>query len=430
MKVKSTLIFLCLVSFSFVLLAQESIQFSPKDLQHITKRWSKYHPKAEVLLRSGDTIQGQPIHFDMHELLIFPSDSLPLDLEGFLISIPFGDIDQVFLEKGGPVTPGLASGIIIGIGVGIGIGAIASSPGAALILGNVVGVLGGMAGKAAQKGFTTAELELEPSNINYMKEITKLQKWSVFKDSVIFTSDINLLPVYSGAMRRLYPQKHLRISLGLNWGFNSLQNDMKDVFDASGLPPWEYYNHNAMGFEYLDLSWRFNYHWIVGGGLMTNQDPLAFAYSYQVYGTGNEILDYSYSVSMTDFRVYTEYVLSPVNRFLTDRTEFTVGGGFILSRPHTYVNYTYLTDPATGATDYFYSDEFQTIFGFQARASAYLYLFRNFSLSGGVEMNIYQNLEMPAFSLSSENPKSGTVLNAHTLNYSTVRLKIGAHLYF
>jgi hypothetical protein len=67
-----------------------------------------------------------------------------MDLEGNLILIPFGDIDQVFLEKGGPITPGLATGIILGTAAGIGIGAAIGSPIAALLIGNAGGALGGI----------------------------------------------------------------------------------------------------------------------------------------------------------------------------------------------------------------------------------------------------------------------------------------------
>ena len=81
MKVRSTLITLFLLAFSIVLIAQEAVQFTPKDLQNISKRWSKYHPSAVVLLSSGDTLIGQPVHFDIQELLLFHSDSLPLNLE-------------------------------------------------------------------------------------------------------------------------------------------------------------------------------------------------------------------------------------------------------------------------------------------------------------------------------------------------------------
>ncbi len=58
MKVRFPPISILLASFSFALLAQDVIQFSSKDMQHIAKRWSKYHPDAEVLLLSGDTLSG------------------------------------------------------------------------------------------------------------------------------------------------------------------------------------------------------------------------------------------------------------------------------------------------------------------------------------------------------------------------------------
>ncbi|MFO7670441.1 MAG: hypothetical protein R6W31_12335 [Bacteroidales bacterium] len=426
MMVKSTLISLCLISFSFTLVAQDSIQFSPEDLHRIGKRWSKYHPRAEVFLHNGDTLIGQPINFDMAELLLFSSDSLPMDLEGKLVSIPFADINKVDLDRGGPVTPGLTSGIIVGISAGIAIGFGFGSPGAALILGNAMGVLGGLAGKGIHHTATIAELELDSYRLNYNEELKKLHEWSVFRDSILFTDDMNQLVVHSAAIRRLYPRKHLRISFALNWGFNTLENEMLDAVSSSGLPSWQYFRHTSMGFEYLDLSWRFNNHWIVGGGFMSNYEYLASADYYSGFEDGSPYFGYNYSVDITDYRIYMEYAISPVNRFITERSEFLVGGGFIISSPGSDFWYNYMPDPATGVTEAFGSHGPNAIFGFQARAAGQYYLFRNFSLSGGVEMNLYQNLHMPALEL----PNGETVLDAHVLNYSTVRFKLGAHLYF
>jgi hypothetical protein len=423
MIVKSTLISLCLIVFSFALLAQEAIQFSLKDLDHISRRWSKYHPVAEVFLHNGDTLEGQPIHFDMHELQLFSSDSLPVDLEGKLVSIPFAEINHVSLDKGGPVTPGLASGIIVGITAGIGIGAAVGNPAAALILGNLMGVGGGLVGKVVQRSATSADLELKSYNLNYGDELRKLHEWSVFRDSVLFTDDMNQLVVHSAAIRRLFPRKHLRISFALNWGFNTLEHEMLGAIETSGLPSWQYFSHTSMGFEYLDFSWRFNNHWIVGGGIMSNYADLAYA---DYFEDGSPYIGYNYSVDISDYRIYMEYVISPVNRFITERSEFLVGGGLIISSPASDFWYYYVPDPATGFTETFGSHGPNTIYGFQARAAVQYYLFRNFSLSGGAEMNLYQNLEMPALEL----PDGETVLDAHVLNYSTVRIKLGAHLYF
>jgi hypothetical protein len=410
--------------------AQDSIQFSTEDLHRIGKRWSKYHPQAGVYMRNGDTFNGQPVYFDMHELVLFPSDSLPVGLNGQLVSIPFADIDKVDLDRGGPVTPGLTSGIIVGITAGIAIGFGFGSPGAALILGNVMGVLGGLAGKGIHHTATIAELELDSYRLNYKEELEKLHEWSVFTDSIIFTSDINQLVVHSGAMRRLFPRKHLRISFALNWGFNTLENEMLDAVESSGLPSWQYFGHTPLGFEYLDLSWRFNKHWIVGGGIMSNYMDLAYADFYSGYEDGSPYLWYNYSVDITDYRIYMEYAISPVNRFITERSEFLVGGGFIISSPGSDFLYSYVPDPATGFTESFGSHGPSTIFGFQARAACQYYLFRSFSISGGVELNLYQNLHMPELVLPASEPGSEPVLGAHSLNYSTVRFKLGAHLYF
>lgn len=346
-----------------------------------------------------------------------------------MLAVPFSDIEKVWLQRGGPVTPALTTGIILGIGVGMAIGGAISSPAGMLILGNAVGVLGGMAGRASFTSRTSAELELKPYQIKYPDELNKLHEWSVFNDSLIFTDDINLLAEYSGSLRRLFPQKHFRFTFGINGGFNSIEDEMRDAISSSGLPPWEDFIQGGLGFEYLDFSWRFNQRWIIGAGIMSNYGYLGYAYYYAEYEPVKEIRHYEYTLNLNDFRFYLEYVFSPVNRFLTERTEFLVGGGLILSRPKVNFAYLYEEDPETGS--YWYgSNDIYTIPGFQIRASAHVYLFRNLSISGGVEMNLYQNLDVPAVMPPPESQQSQPILNAHSLNYSTVRFRLGAHLYF
>ena len=422
MKVKTTLIALSLIGFSVTLLAQEAIQFSPKDLKHFSKRWSKYQPKAEVLLHNGDTIKGQPIHFNMEEFYIFPADSLPLILEGQLKVIPSEEIDRIWLTRGGTSTAAQTGGVLIGIGVGTGLGILIGGPIGGFIGGNIMGAGLGLSGKAIYKSASNEEIWLDSSSQDYEDDLLKLRNWSVFEDSLFFTGDLEKLPGHSAVVRRAFPQKHLRITLGLNGGINGLEKDMLNAIQSSGLPPWDFYSQDNLGFEYLDLSWRFNYHWIIGGGIMTNRRDMVYTSFY-----GNDPLNtqYTYSVNQSDFRIYMEYAFSPVNRFLTDRTEFLVGGGAIISKPIASFNYSYYY-PDTGYYDNYSSIGPNTLFGFQFRAEYYFYLFRNFSLSGGAELNLYQNLKMPALEISSDE----IFLDAHTLNYSAVRFKLGAHLYF
>ncbi len=389
MKVKSTLITLFLLGFSLVLIAQEAIQFTPKDLQHISKRWSKYHPMAEVLLHNGDTLKGQPIHFNMEEFYIFPADSLPLGIEDQLKVIPSVDIERIWLTRGGTSTAAQTGGALIGVGAGIGLGFLIGGPVGAVIGGNLLGVGLGLSGKAIHKAASNEEIYLDSSSPDYENDLMKLRNWSVFEDSLFYTGDLEKLPDHSAVVRRAFPQKHLRITLGLNGGLNGLEKDLQNAIQSSGLPPWEFYNPRNLGFEYLDFSWRFNHQWILGGGIMTNSSNMAYT-----SGNANNIY-YNYTVNQSDFRIYLEYAFSPVNRYFTDRTEFLVGGGAIIGRPEILLNYNFY-NPDTDYSDYYYSTETNTIFGFQVRAEYYFYLFRNFSLSGGAELNLYQNLKMPA----------------------------------
>ncbi len=229
MKVKSILISLSLIGFSFTLLAQEAIQFSPKNLKHISKRWIKYQPEAEVLLHNGDTVKGQPIHFNMEEFYIFPADSLPLGLEDQLKVIPSVEIDRIWLTRGGTSTAAQTGGALTGVGAGIGLGMLIGGPVGAVIGGNLLGVGLGLSGKAIHKSASNEEIWLDSSSHDYEDDLMKLRNWSVFEDSLFYTGDLEKLPDHSAVVRRAFPQKHLRITLGINGGLNSLENDMQDA---------------------------------------------------------------------------------------------------------------------------------------------------------------------------------------------------------
>ena len=56
--------------------------------------------------------------------------------------------------------------------------------------------------------------------------------------------------------------------------------------------------------------------------------------------------------------------------------------------------------------------------------------FTHFSLSGGLEVNLYQSMKMEGFDLPPDYNGEFFGFGDHSLNYSTVRFKIGAHLYF
>ncbi len=426
----SLLIFIVLVTQSLNLYAQNPTPLSPKQQEKIEKRWIWYQPSAEVLLKSGDTLIGQPIHFNMDEFFILPSEALPLGLEGRLKVIPSAEIERIWLSKGGRITAAQTGGIIIGIAAGTGLGALIGGPVGALIGGNVLGVSGGFAGKALHKSASNEEVWLTPSSLDYEKDLIKLRTWSVFEDSLLFTDDLKKLPAYSSAVRKAFPQKHFRISMGVNLGMRGfLEQNMRDVLEASGLPEWNESYSRMLGLEYVDFSWRVHPHWIVGGGLMTDLADLFSIYYYPDYSETATNVDYSYWMSLTDVRLYTEYVLKPVDHFFSRRSEFIFGGGAIISLAETSYSYS----ESNQVTAMYWNSslhERHTVFGLQFRGAYHYYLARNFSLSGGLEVNLYQNLKLPGLELPEGYPGEVFGFADHTINYSTLRFKFGAHLYF
>lgn len=430
MKIKVRLLALSFFCFWGLLSAQDSIQVASPEQKVIDERWSRLQPFADVVLNNGDTLKGQPLNFDLDTLVIYPSTRLPYNMVGVRY-IPLSDIDQVVLNRGGRSAMALTAGITVGIVAGIAAGFAISGPGAALILGNVGGGGLGLIAKNIHETQTFAELDLKSYNLDYNKELLMLQKWSVFEDSLLLTNNMLELPHLSKAIRGVFQPKHFRISFALNGGFTGgLEEDMLNVIQSAGLPEPQDFWHTAMGFEFLDFAWRFNNRWIIGGGLMVNREDL-FSLNYYNYNYEEPgVQYYNYSVGLKDFRVYAEYALWPIEWFPAKRTELLVGGGFIVSRPNTYFYCSYLNDTITYDESYVGAWDTYTIFGAQLRVSFHVYVAQAISFSVGMEGNLYQNLEIPSVDLSGSIPEIPDELPAHSLNYSTVRLKVGAHISF
>jgi hypothetical protein len=303
-------------------------------------------------------------------------------------------------------------------------------PVGALIGGNLLGVGGGLVGKSIYRKTSNEEVWLNPDRPDYEEGLEKLSAWSVFEDSLFLTDDLEKLPEYSAAVRRAFPKKRLRITMGINASLNnSMEKSMKKVIESSDMDPWDDSYGNPWGLEYLDFSWRIKPHWVVGGGFMHDFDGLGHYSHYSSYSETTMSYDYSYWTDLTDFRLYTEYVLHPVDRFFTTRSELLFGAGLILSRPATSYDYSEY-DPLKDEYWNAYLFEKHTIPGIQLRASYHLYLARNFSLSAGLEANLYQSLKLPGLEVPAGYEGEYFGFMDHSLNYSSLRLKVGAHLYF
>jgi hypothetical protein len=417
-------------SVSILLHAQDSVDFSSRDLQLIRERWARLQPVAEVILSSGDTVKGQALYFDRENLAVFPSDDLPLHAGSDILSLPLNDIDHVGLHRGGSLTQAIATGIALGSTAGTALGFAISGPGFAVLTGHIGGLSGGLLGKQVNTNLTVAELKLDSFYLDYPKELNKLQRWSVFEDSLQLTDQMDLLPVRSRAIRRAFQPRKFRVSFGMNLGINTLENSLRDFLESTELPPPKEFESGSTGLEYLDLSWRFRNRWIIGASLMANQEDLAKAYYFLDVPTQPGIRWYEYSVHLQETRMYLEFAPWPLEWYPAKRTELLVGAGMILSRATVGFWEENLMDvnPETG--EWFSHEESPAIFGAQLRTSFHLYVFQTLSFSLGVEGNLYQNLEMPSLDLPAGEPGNTIELPSHALNYSTVRFKLGAHLYF
>lgn len=430
MKIKFFLFILFLFAQTIFLSAQDPGTFNSADSLVVHKRWAKLQPKAVVCLKSGDTIKGQPLSFDMESLVLYPSDSLLPGIMDQWMYIPFEDIRQVILDRGGRSTQYLTTGITAGIVGGISLGMSVWGPPGAIILGNIGGVGLGMIMKGAHESQTHAELDLESPNPDYAEDLHKLKNWSVFEDSVFLVEDMSLLLESSKAVQRVFQPAKFRISFAVNTGFVNLEDDIQDALVSSGMPkPYQSWHRN-MGLEFVDLAWRFKNKWIVGGGLMKN---VAYQTSVSYYKDGWNspgMQNYDFRTEQTDFRAYVEYAPWPIDWFPVNRTEILFGGGLIFSRPTTSFNLDYLHDTITWNTTFVDADEKHTLLGVHARASAHFYITQSISLSLGLEGNLYQNLYLPAVELPEGDPALPEEIPVFNLNYSTIRMKFGAHFCF
>ena len=408
--------------------------FTEQECEKIQERWDKFQPRVDLITFTGDTITGQLIFTNEVEVVLYPCHDIILgtDLLKDLIYIPFSEIDNVLLRTGGPAANGLISGAIIGGGVGF-LGGLVLVPGWSIIPPIVLGTLGvggGLwIGNKIQNSNRSAILDLDQDNPEYAEEQLKLKKKAIFTDSIVLSQDINHVINHSRIMRHCFPDKHFRISFGLNVGRNVVKTDLEEMFASTTLPPMNEYRHEPLAIEFYDFSWRFQDRFIVGGQLFLN---MGYTYLWSDYNYSSSHYDeiyYNYTIQLFEGRLYFDYVFRPVDRFFTKHFEFLAGGGIIFASPSVNFNYGYTSETMGdwGVSEF---DNSCNIKGVQLRSAFHYYPFPGFSLSAGLEGNLHQSITIPARELPTSAPGVTISMPEHKLNFSAFRFKIGASLYF
>jgi len=400
---------------------------------HMNKqRWDWHQPRVEVYMKGGDTLRGQPVHFTGTELSILPSRILPVRIGNQLVRISLEDVEGIYINRGGRITLAQTSGILIGIGAGTAVGMTLGGPIVALLAGNALGVGLGLAGTGLHNSMTRDLLFLIPEHPEYPQELEKLRRWSVFPDSLVLARDLRSLPEHSTAIRRAFPQKHFRVSVRANAGFSMLKNTFSQVIHSGALPSPESESYTCIGTSMLDLSWRFRNRIILGGEWMLSRNDMAYAgyYYYDPSDPGNQ-RNYTYWVGIQELRFYADWVFMPMDRFFTRHHEIVAGAGFIASFPRTsFYSYREISsDPHISESAEL--GETNKPLGFQLRAAFHYYPFRNVSVSAGLEMSLYQDMKVPDVYYPSDAAAGlPPFLEAHDLNYSSFRFRLGVHMYF
>ena len=408
----------------------KSGEFTKLEWEKIQKRWDKYQPRTDIVLLAGDTITGQLIYANEYEIVLYPSNKIMLNTDQFaeLIHVPIKDIGEVYLMKGGLTSTGLITGIIVGGVSGFVVGMLVGQGWTiipAIILGTSGAAGGAWLGSKIQKSLRTSSLDMEKSGSDHKRKKTKLRRSAVYRDSLIYYQDIYQMTDNSKPMRRCFPKKHFRVSFGVSMGFNTTKDDLTEMFESTTLTPMDEFRHEPLAFEFYDFSWRFLNRYIAGVSIFLNKGNYTYLFHSDYYNNGSSY--YSYTIQMFGAHIYGDYVIKPVNRFFTKPIEFTAGMGILYSSPSVTFNYSYYFD----SDEFYYRyNENHNILGVQLRAAFYYYPFPGFSISFGLQGNIYEKVTIPAMVLPTHNPAVTHNIPEHKLQFSSIRIKSGISIYF
>ncbi len=403
--------------------------FDSTEWESINARWEKLRPGIIVVLNNKDTISGQLIYSQETQIVLYTGQgSIFNNLnEEELQEIPLKNIDHIIYDKGGPKYTGLISGAL-SMGAAGTVGGLVLAGGWSYIPGVILGGIGtgggAWAGNKMQKA--SRKKTILPG------EFYSLKSKALLAEKIRLPGALDLLVTKSPLVRKVFPDKHLRISFGLNAGPNTIKKELISIFESSSLPEMTEYRSGSFAFDFFDLSWRLNDKFILGAQIHLNMDSYTYLfYSEYFYNNppANDIY-YSYDIQLYESRIYCEYAIKPVNRYFSKKHELLVGGGIIFSNPIVDFSYSYVPNEFSGNNEYIKKYTDKTVIGAQARAAFHYYPFPGFSLFGGAEINVYQNLAIESYTLPTSDPGIYHTIPEHKLNFSALRLKVGASMYF
>lgn len=359
---------------------------TPGQEEALKKRWTRYQPVIALYYGESHPIAGQPIHVSRDTVLVYSRMDIPAggNWQKHLVAVPIAEIDSVALQKGGS------------------------------------GILRARKARAyhMQPGLPEATVS------------ARQQLWnaSVYRDSLPAAPDLPEAFSHSRLLRRVFPNKHFRISLGVGFGADVVTDDVSQALLQSTLGKPEQGYGNTTTIELADIAFRFLDRYMVGWQYMARPDySNIFSYS----SAPDSYSDYSYRVDLFEHRIYAEHGIFHVDRYFSRPVEWTAGAGIILARPEKSFYYQYAYFPADGQIydDYIFYQMTGRLTGLQLKSAFYYFLTPGLSLFAGLEACFYQKWIIPSHALPAPGTGGEITFPQHEINLNRFRFKMGISIY-
>ena len=401
--------------------------------KRISKRYERVQPRAELFLKNGETLSGQVLLLSDSNLVLYPGYEIVItqDQSKQFIYVDLNDIEKIkFKDKtknyGGLIFGGLAGGF-------------GGTMAGALILwgeGSFFTIIPFFVGGTAAGGFIGRKIHQRSGSYTFENDTTKkkdplnsMKKWVVYKDTISYSNYFEDIVDHSKILKSAFPRNKVKLEFSIvpsGKGFNVKQN-IEDVI-GSGYPT----HHTSYGYNFsnfsINSSIKITDKFHLGAGWF--KGDINKTYFYYLADT----LEYSmHPWGLRGFRIFGEYSLVPIDRYLTKKLEVQAGLGLLFARSNVRIRWnTYSPSGGIWNGGIMKLNNVKTL-GVLGKVSANLYASPSFSFTAGIEGNFFRNLSVPALeSLEMDYnwPAIEFPIPEYNINYTTIRFRIGAQFHF
>ncbi len=159
----------------------------------IEERWIRSQPVVVAYTEAGEYTAGQLVHINKEDLFIYQGKGLPVGPEWFdeVIRIPLNEVDKILLQEGGKKFF--------------------------------------RAKEATTYIIPTPDPEV---HLTY----NKVKNAAIYRDTLIPYIEMEEAFKRSNLLRKIFPDKHVRITFGVSFGPDVITKDVEELLKDSNLP--------------------------------------------------------------------------------------------------------------------------------------------------------------------------------------------------